>query len=652
MRPKAFPEIELVLKEENEIRALAEHGLLNYLKTFELPCLIEFLEQIKLYNSRFSTQNFHPEPNGKTKVFSSEFHKNHWEILIKPSIWIALSQINSRNDEKIQALGNHWLPRIVRAFPTSEKLSEIIENEELAALKKMAEAAWHEIRRKKSFDAANRTVYEQIIFYLRLFINSTHFLNEKNRIMNDLLARLHVSSHSEDSHVDDVVHYVTSCLNHLNASQVLGKKINDAQTERFLKNPHYRGMTAVLYSKIIHQIETHGSKRQIESLHRLPVFNENSQSLPTRNFSSNNHVFAVPVFLLNHIPRFKPWPAWLFPNRSFRYRYFQNKHWILQLMKTDNPPSNSSKEIASINKQALEKMKSSLKALNEEAGQVEAEVRGARAKSTKVFLEQWRTCVHEFKNQIAEKVSRDSSILESLSIAISSASPNYSEKEDLKMNDSSINVRHFSAFNKKQKRILDDFFYISSKKDIQLFPIKSISRLLKNVRLSLLEMDDAFSHECRRYIVPNFFSVVGTFLINKSQLNWMLLKPDEIRIFVSCLYDYFSLSSEAMVKAFRIDFASQLRQIFIHQLHILCESIIYDYKLASLSPEKISDYHKYCRELLLITGKNPRLQSVVSELYKELSQITNPHVLEVKCMAILEGIFENRLSAPSKGASL
>ncbi len=655
MKQNAFPEIELVLKEENEIKALERHGTLNYLKTFELHRLTKFLEKIKLYNSRFKTQNYHPEREGKTKFFSSEFHKNHLNALLKSSTWIALGQVNPREDEKIQALASHWIPRLSRSLASSEELAGILENKELEALTEFATAAWKEARWKRIFDPANRGIYDQIKFYLRSFINLNHFKTEKNRVINDLLARLHVASYSENSTSDDIVHYVVTCLKNLNVVQqlcgcALGPNgqhyLTEKQITQFLKKPHYCNMNESLYAKIIHQIENHGSKRQVLSLQKFPVFNENTKILPTRNLSRKNHLFAVPTFLMDYIPRYKPWPVWLFRNRHFFYQYFRKKQWFLQIMKTEALGQPEGEDLIHINQPSLEKIRWARNIASVEANKLNEEIDEIKSQQSKIFLKKWQECVLQFKENLDQKIKSESEVLESVSIAIPS-SPHPVESF-MEMNSTSVNVKLFNGLNVKQKKILDTFYRINNSKDIGKLKQKEVTSLLKQAHLSFLESDDFFSNECSRYVNPVFFAGLGAYLLNHSIQNWMHKNQEERRLFMTSLFDYFSLIKETRVKEYGINFIVPFTKILINQLKIVCENIIHDSSLNILSNEMVNHWHAYLRDLILVSEKNFQLKIFVSTLCKELTLITNPHLLEVKCRAILEGIANNRLSPASK----
>lgn len=647
MKPTAFPEIELILKQDSEIKALAQHGIINYLKTFELYQFTEFLEKIKHYNGRFTRSTFYPEKNGRTKFTSSSFHRKHWSALLKPSVWIALGQLNSRVDQKIQTLHKQWWARIVRALPTSEELARLIEGHEFLLLEKSAKAAWQEIHQQKIENPQNQVLYEQIIFYLKPFINSSYFLTEKNRVLNDLLARLHVSSHSEESSVDDIVHYVLSCLNRLGVIDQLKDFTNERQTDRFLKNPHYCGMDGDLYSKIIALIERHGSKRHILSLHQLPIFNEHTPCFPSKNFSRKGRVFAVPTALADDIPRFKPWPAWMFPNRYFRYQYFRKKHALLHILKTTAPEK--SKKIILVDQSSLEKIKRSATLITEEFDKIRREIDNIQTKSSRNFLERWKAIVEERKNYLEKKLSSESNILQSIASPIpipktTDSTPNPSS-DVLSVQESSVNVKSYPRLNAKQKKILNHFFHIHSQKNIGTLTLKKLSQILKVARASQCETEDFFNHECRRYLSVPFFETLAQYWTAEPERAKGNPDSDTQSLFASCLSDYFMLSAEPAIKEYRLDFNTLFRKILAQQLQNLCEKIIQDYGKGLLSHEKISDYHTYLRTLLAISDQVPRLHNWLATLGKELVLIQNPHILEVKCRAILDGISTHRPSA-------
>lgn len=655
MRPKIFPELELVLKEENESRAFERHGLIDYLKTFQLSQLIAFLERLKFYSARFTNPTIYPESEGKTKLFSSQFHQNILSVLIKPSTWIKLGQVNPRIDEQIQALHNHWIHRMYRSLASSTELSNILENKELEALRELATEAFHQTRRRKKTDPNNRAIYGQILIYLKPFVKGTEFQNEKNRVLNDLLARLHVSSYSEENSTDDVVHYVLRCLKNLNVADQLSQcrvgeesGISEKQIQQFLKKPHYSGMNPDLYSKIILQIEEKGSPRQIASLRRLPIFTENTKTFPTKNFRRRHHLFVVPSFLVGFIPRFKPWPAWVFPNRYFRYQYFRKKQGFLHLLKMGI--QNSEHEIIQVDQLIVEKMRWASKVANLEFQKISQEISATKSSRSRIFLKTWQTHIHEFKKQLDERITRDSEVLHSISLAIPAENcQEIAPKSQtlLKMNASSVNVKSLTKLDAKQRKVLDGFYQASSTQNLDSLTLNEMSALLKIARASFSETEEFFMLECRRYLDSRFFSAIAAYLISKASTNWMRENPREKEHFLFCLSDFFQLSREDSLAKTLAEFISPISEIFLKQLQMFCENLVHDYSLGFLSPEKIADYHAYLSQLIRVAEQNPKSLGFILTVFTELKLINNPHLLEAKCCAILEGIRSKRFSASS-----
>jgi hypothetical protein len=627
MLPKPFPELELIVKGEYERKALDEHGVMNYLRTFELRRFNEFLSKIQNYNDRFLKPKMHPETDGKIKFISMNFHKRHLEVLIKPATWIGLSQLNPRIEDKIQSLSRQWLPRILRSLVSSENLSGILENNDLDDIAWLAKRAYREAKWSKILDRKHKEIYEQILLYLEPFVKLKNLELEKIRVLNDLLARLHVASHSESGSSDDVVHYVVQSLENLGiGSQLTGcclpgenkSYLTEAEMDRFSRRPHYLGMNAVLFSTIIRKIETHGSEKQKESLLKLPAFNENSQHFQTINIVDGNHTFVVPSFMKDFIPRFKPWPAWLFPNRYFRYQFFKKKHWFISILKMDAPAN-------------------LLQSIQEEIESVKQEMSRIKDAKTRVFLERWGGCLLGVKHTLEKQKLADAEINETLQ----TLAP---KQEPAPEATSAKTIKTLSA---KQKQVLDVFYQTHFSKNVANLPIRSMAKTCKYARLSFIDREDYFSNECLRYINPQFFSAISFYLTEKASTNCLLMPEQDRRYYMACLLDYFAMSQEASIQEYPVNFKAQFTKILLLQLKCLCLALTEDYNTGRLTSEKVDDFHVYLKDLILIADQNPLLDHIFVKLCREWISIKNPHLLHVKFVVLLEGISQNRLSAPS-----